>query len=106
MPDPAVTYTETNGTLTACIKPIAAHLGLSDGSSLLDIVKKELESGSKNFLIDMSELTALNSAGIGILIGCRKAVLTEGGKLRLSNVSGKISEIFRITKIESLFETN
>ena len=104
VPDLPVTYSEVNGVKSAGIKPGPDHFGLSNEGSLLDIVKAEIASGTVGFSIDMSELTALNSAGIGILIGCRKEILANNGNLRLLNVPDKISEILRLTRIDSLFE--
>jgi anti-anti-sigma factor len=79
------------------------HLGLSDKGNLIDLVNSEIALGNKEFEFDLTELSSLNSAGIGILIGCRKAILGSGGELKLMNVNEKIAEIFRLTKIDGLF---
>ncbi len=80
------------------------QLGLGDSGSLSELVRQGIEDGVSDFEFDFSGLSSLNSAGIGILIGCRKAILAKDGVLRLSNVNDKIKEIFRLTKIDGLFE--
>ncbi|MBX7042232.1 MAG: STAS domain-containing protein [Ignavibacteria bacterium] len=92
---------DTRRTARYALEP--GHLGLGDSMSLSELVKRDIEDGVNEFEFDFSGLSSLNSAGIGILIGCRKAILANEGVLRLSNVNDKIKEIFRLTKIDGLF---
>ena len=78
-------------------------VGLSDKGNLSELVKTEITQGTNDFAFDLSGLRSINSAGIGIIIGCRKAIVANGGSLKLENVNDKITDIFKLTKIDGLF---
>ncbi len=78
-------------------------VGLSDKVNLSELVKTEISEGTNDFAFDLSGLRSINSAGIGIIIGCRKAIVANGGSLKLENVNDKITDIFKLTKIDGLF---
>ena len=78
-------------------------VGLSDKVNLSELVKTEISEGTNDFAFDLSGLRSINSAGIGIIIGCMKAIVANGGSLKLENVNDKITDIFKLTKIDGLF---
>lgn len=103
MSDTGVSYIDSAGKRTALVRLSESHLGLSDTGNLSELVKNILGDGISSFEFDLRDLNSLNSAGIGVLIGCRKVITAAAGSLKLINVSDKIREIFRLTKIDSLF---
>jgi anti-sigma B factor antagonist len=55
--------------------------------------------------IDMSELSFISSSGLRVLIATQKRVAAEGGaKLQLRGLSKHIAEIFRITRLDTVFD--
>ena len=103
MPDNFISYTESEGKKTAVVLLNEDLVGLNDKNNLNEIVKSEIAGGVQSFAFDLSVLRSLNSAGIGIIIGCRKSILAAGGSLKLENVNDKITDIFKLTKIDGLF---
>jgi anti-sigma B factor antagonist len=63
-----------------------------------------LNQGKKQFVVDLSRITILNSSGMGILISGFSKVKESGGVLKLANVTGKIKGLLSITKLNSIFE--
>jgi len=63
-----------------------------------------LEQGKKNFVIDLSRVTSVNSSGIGILICSYSKVKNNGGTLKLAKVTHKIQHILSMTKLNLIFE--
>ncbi len=103
MSDNFIRYSDSEGKKLAVIQLNEDLVGLSDKGSLGEIVKSEIAGGVNDFSFDFSGLRSLNSAGIGIIIGCRNSILAKGGSLKLDNVNDKITDIFKLTKIDGLF---
>lgn len=81
-------------------------LGLQNHRSLNDIVNEEIKKDIKNFSFDLSHLTSVSSSGIGVLIGNLKNINNAGGKLKIENANEKILNIFRISKLDTIFNLN
>jgi len=55
-------------------------------------------------VIDFSNVKFLTSSVLGLLIRISKKVYETDGKLRLCSINPKIMEIFRITRLDKIFE--
>ena len=55
-------------------------------------------------LISFRNVAHLSSAALGTLITINNRVTGKGGKLCLSDIEGQIFEVFKITKLDRLFE--
>lgn len=64
-----------------------------------------LDSGQARILLDMTQLTFLDSAGLGDLVDCHRRVAETGGALRLLGPSARILELLDITQLTALFES-
>jgi anti-sigma B factor antagonist len=71
---------------------------------LRDTITKILESGKHNILVDMKEVTAIDSSGIGELVGCYTTVTNKGGKLRLLHLPPKIQDVLTVTQLITVFD--
>lgn len=54
--------------------------------------------------VDLSEVTYLNSMALGILVSTMKSVRSRGGDLRLSGLTDMVMDVFRITRLSTVFE--
>jgi anti-sigma B factor antagonist len=57
-----------------------------------------------NLVIDFSNVNFLSSAVLGLLIRISKRVNENKGRLKLCGISSKIYEIFKITRLNEIFE--
>jgi anti-sigma B factor antagonist len=55
-------------------------------------------------IIDFSNVKFLTSSVLGLLIRISKKIYEKGGKLRLCAIDAKIMEVFRITRLDKIFE--
>lgn len=55
-------------------------------------------------LVDFEQVEHLSSAALGMLIKLQNLVAERKGKLKLSNISHPIYEVFKITKLNSFFD--
>lgn len=81
-------------------------LGLAKSNEIKKIIEAELNNDVKFIALDLNELNSINSAGLGILIGILNKVKTQNGSLKMLNINERIINIFRITKLDLVFEIN
>lgn len=73
--------------------------------ALRNAVQDQLELGAKNLLLDLSEVTTIDSSGIGEMVSAYTTVTKRGGKLKLTNLPAKVVDILQITQLISVFES-
>ncbi len=76
---------------------------LSLGNTLLSIERSILnliEQGSRRLVINVPGLTSIDSAGIGMLIGCSGQMEQAQGKLRIAGAQGPVARTFEVVHID------
>ncbi|WP_163866656.1 STAS domain-containing protein [Myxococcus eversor] len=87
------------------ILDLAGKITIADGAPVLrGTVRNALEGGKKNLLIKLTDVTYLDSSGLGELISSYTTTNREGGKLKLLSPSRKIEDLLIITKLITVFE--
>jgi anti-anti-sigma factor len=71
------------------------------GQELFGLVE---DQGKRNLLLNFLNVEFLSSAALGKLITLDKKVKTHAGRLKLSNIRPEIYEVFKITKLNKLFD--
>ncbi|MBN2018912.1 MAG: STAS domain-containing protein [Sedimentisphaerales bacterium] len=69
--------------------------------SLMGVIE---QADKINLVLDFSNVKFLSSAVLGLLIRVSKKVYERGGQLRLCNISPRIYEIFKITRLTKIFD--
>ena len=69
--------------------------------SIMSVVQ---QADNVNLILDFSKVKFLSSAVLGFLIRLSKKVYERGGQLRLCNITPKIYEIFKITRLTKVFD--
>jgi anti-sigma B factor antagonist len=76
-----------------------------DIQTLQESVMSVIEQAERiNFILDFCNVRFLSSAVLGLLIRVSKKVYERDGQLRLCNISPKIYEIFKITRLTKIFD--
>ncbi len=65
-------------------------------------VETEL-SGRKNLVLDLSAVSFMDSAGIGLIIGRGKRLASAGGRLALAGAGGKLRKILELSGVTRLY---
>ena len=65
---------------------------------------RALLPGFKRIVLDLTEVSYMDSSGLGSIIGLYVSVKTAGGKLEVINLSPRVRQLFSITNVLSLFE--
>ena len=93
------TSVEGDATTVQCTgKLIAGHTGI-----LRDEVKRLIPQ-SKKIVLDLTDLTQMDSLGLGTLVSLYVSAKTSGTALILVNLSPRVRELFRITNVLSILE--
>ena len=69
------------------------------------MVRDILQRGDKNILLNLKEVSYMDSSGIGELVSSYTSVVNGGGKLKLLNLSSKTHQLLAITKLLTVFDT-
>ncbi|MEI6090631.1 MAG: STAS domain-containing protein [bacterium] len=62
-----------------------------------------INRGSKNIILDFSNLTFISSLGLRVVLATLKKIKALGGKLRVCNMNEEITEVFDISGFNSIF---
>lgn len=66
-------------------------------------VEELLRQNRSRLVFDMTDVSFIDSAGLGILVGCLGKVKAAGGGLKMIGPSDRVRQIFRMTGVEALF---
>lgn len=80
------------------------YIGGEETDELRTILRKAIEEGQTNLILDMAKVTYLNSTALGILISTHASVTKKGGKIVICNLAKSLKNIFVITKLTLVFE--
>ncbi len=80
-------------------------LGGSDTELLESTVKELIDTGARRVVLDLADVTLVNSSGLGSIISCHASLKKAGGDLKLLKVSNKIESLLVITKLITVFDS-
>ena len=63
-----------------------------------------VDAGAQNILINLGEVTTIDSSGIGELVAAYTTVTNRGGNLKLLNLPPKVQDILQITQLFTVFD--
>jgi anti-sigma B factor antagonist len=87
------------------IMDCSGRITLGEGSVILrDAVRDLLSKGSKQILLNLGDVTYIDSSGIGELVSAYTTVKNQGGDLKLLNLTKKVHDLLQITKLYTVFD--
>jgi len=75
-----------------------------EAASLRDILREQVDNGNKNILLNLAEVSYIDSSGLGQLVGSFATITSRGGRLKLLNLQKKLHELMQVTKLITVFE--
>ncbi len=93
---------QVNGVM---VVDLSGRITLGEGSTMLrDVVRDLISKGSKNILLNLGDVTYIDSSGIGELVSAYTTVRNQGGELKLLNLTKKVHDLLQITKLYTVFD--
>ncbi len=87
------------------IVDLSGRITLGEGSVLLrDTVRDLIAKGEKKILLNLGDVTYIDSSGIGELVSAFTTVRNHGGELKLLNLTKKVHDLLQITKLYTVFD--
>lgn len=84
---------------------LAGRITLGEGSSVLrDSVRDLVSKNHKKLLLNLKDVSYIDSSGIGELVAGFTTVSNQGGQVKLLNLTRRVKDLLQITKLYTVFE--
>ena len=78
-------------------------IGMGD-VALRNAVQDAINSGATKVVINLKDVTTIDSSGVGELVSAFTTATNRGVKLSLANLPSKVSDILQITQLITVFD--
>jgi anti-sigma B factor antagonist len=86
---------------------VAGRITLGEGSSALrDLMRDMVGKNQKKILLNLGEVSYIDSSGIGELVSGFTTVTNSGGQLKLLNLNKRVKDLLQITKLYTVFDVH
>jgi anti-sigma B factor antagonist len=86
---------------------VAGRITLGEGSSALrDLLRDLVGKGQKKILLNLGEVSYIDSSGIGELVSGFTTVTNNSGQLKLLGLNKRVKDLLQITKLYTVFDVH
>ena len=86
---------------------VAGRITLGEGSATLrDAMRDMVSKNQKKILLNLGEVSYIDSSGIGELVSGFTTVTNSGGNLKLLNLNKRVKDLLQITKLYTVFDVH
>jgi anti-sigma B factor antagonist len=83
----------------------AGKITLGEGASLFrDTIRDQASQGKKKLLLNLRDVSYIDSSGIGEMVSGFTTVTNNGGQFKLVGLSSRIKGLLQITKLHTVFD--
>ena len=87
------------------IVDLSGRIVLGEGSARLRVlVRNLLSEGNKRILLNLGDVNYIDSSGLGELVSAFTSVRSQGGELKLLNLTKRVRNLLQITKLYTVFD--
>ena len=88
------------------IVDVSGKVTLGDGGDVMlrDKMRSLIQQGQKKVLLNLGDVSYVDSAGLGEIVQSYATVTKNGGTLKLLNITKRIKDLLSITKLLTVFE--
>ena len=88
------------------IVDVSGRITLGDGSGVVrETIKDILKEGQKNLLLNLGEVSYIDSSGLGELVGAYATGANQEAQIKLLNVQTSVHDLLQLTKLYTVFES-
>ncbi|HUR76507.1 MAG TPA: STAS domain-containing protein [Acidimicrobiales bacterium] len=85
------------------IVAVAGELDVATSPRLQDAMTRLIEEGQLRLVVDLREVTFLDSSALGVLVGARRRLLPEHGEVSVVCTDPRLLHLLRLTKLDEVF---
>ena len=86
---------------------LAGKLTCTDGPGLVkDKVTSLVYTGQKNIVLNLADITYVDSSGLGELVACHLTAERGGATIKLANAGYRMQDLLVLTKLLTIFESH
>jgi anti-sigma B factor antagonist len=82
---------------------VAGEVDVYTAAQLRAVLDEEIGAGHARLVVDLDQVSFLDSTGLGVLVGRLKLVRNHSGWLRIVCSNDRILRVFRITGLDKVF---
>jgi anti-sigma B factor antagonist len=75
-----------------------------ESAGLRDLVHNLVSRGNKKILLNLSDVNYIDSSGLGELVSAFTSMRSQGGELKLLNLTERVHDLLQITKLYTVFD--
>ena len=83
---------------------VAGEIDVYTAPQLRAVLDEEIGGRHARLVVDLDEVSFLDSTGLGVLVGRLKLVRNQSGWLRIVCSNDRILRVFRITGLDKVFD--
>ena len=76
-----------------------------ESNALREKVKALLAAGQKKIVLNMGNVSYIDSSGLGTLVALHTSARSQGASMKISNLGAKFQELLQVTKLVTVFDT-
>ncbi len=86
---------------------IAGDISVTGGADVVlkDKIRSLLQQGRKKLVLDLGNVSYMDSAGLGQLVQSHVTVSNNGGSLKLLNLTKRLNDLLVLTKLATVFDS-
>ena len=86
---------------------VSGRITLGEGSAMLrEMVRDMMAKGQFKIVLNLGDVTYIDSSGIGELVSGFTTVRNHGGELKLLHLTKKVHDLLQITKLYTVFDVH
>lgn len=84
---------------------VSGRITLDEGNVMLrEIVRDLADKGSKRIVLNLGEVTYIDSSGVGELVKTHTTIRSKGGELKLANLNKRVNDLFEMTRLSTVLD--
>jgi anti-sigma B factor antagonist len=85
---------------------LKGKITLGEGSvQVRDAIRGLVGKGKKSILLNLGDVSYIDSSGLGELVGAYTTAKNQGAELKLLKLTKKVHDLLQLTKLYTVFET-
>lgn len=84
---------------------ISGRITVGEGNVMLrEIVRELSDKGNRRIVLNLSEVSYIDSSGLGELVKTHTTIRNRGGQLKLTNLNKRVHDLLQLTSLAAVFD--